>query len=192
MTSLRAVSTLCLFFLLFTAGRAEAASYMECIEKSRGRTIIWDSSWDSDKRDNGTRYKITDVSIYNRLPDRSVTLNMVATGNHSKRRRSYKVITEEKARAFCEHLVKEVRDLRFPGDTGIATEEASPSEASALGLPYIRFTSEGWVRDDPPSGEKLTTCRVLDTRFSCLPAEKEKFSRPLKELEEELRWRIKR
>ncbi len=179
------------FTLLFVA-EAKAASYMECIEKSRGRTIIWDSAWDSDKRDNGTRYKITDVSIYNRLPDRSVTLSMRALGPHTKGTRSYKVITEEKARAFCEHLVQEVRDLHFPGDTTIATEDAQPTESSAQGLPYIRFSSEGWVRDDPPTGEKLTTCRVLDTRFSCLPREKEKFSRTLKELEEELRWRIRR
>lgn len=184
-----------LLVLTLVSAQSAQAAYMDCLEKAKGRTIVWDSSWDSDNRDNGTRYKITDVSIYNRLPDRSVTLTMRAEGSHARRNRSYKVVTEEKARAFCEHLVEEVRTLRLPDMSPIdvaPTEETPAGDPSAEGLPFIRFSGKGWVRDFAPTGASLVACRVLDTRFSCLRQEKERYGATLRELEEELRWRIRK
>jgi hypothetical protein len=179
-----------LVLLLFFPAISQAA-YMDCMEKSKGKKLVWDSGWESDNSDNGTHYEITDVSIYNRLPDRSVTLTLRAIGNHSKKRRVFKVTTEEKARAFCERLVREERKLSLPHVTD-STDQASESLNSELSaLPFIRFSTDGWVRDNPPRGAALEVCRVLKERFSCLRDEKNRYGSSLTELEAQLRWRIR-
>ncbi len=178
-------------YLLSFALPANAAE-MDCMEKAKGHSIIWNSAWGKDRKDNGTRYKVVGVEVYNRMPVRWVELSMLAQGRHSKQKRTFKVMTEEKARALCDSRVPVNTKLEFPGANTIANEEAKPLDTSLLGLPFIRFTREGWVRDEPPRREGLTTCRVLRNRFSCLLSEKEKFASALKELEEELRWRVGR
>ena len=180
-----------LFAAMFFISAEANAAYMDCMEKSRGREIIWDSSWTKDNKDNGTRYKITNVEIHDRIPNRWVRLTMRAVSRHSRKRRVYTIETEEKARAFCERLVREISRPKYPIGDPIAEETPEAADESAAGLPFIRFSSVGWVRAEPPTGKPLAVCRVLKTKFACLETEKQRFGASLRELEESLRWRVR-
>ncbi|MCB0325491.1 MAG: hypothetical protein KDD69_18040 [Bdellovibrionales bacterium] len=191
--SLLAVAVVAL--ALMSAVDLAHAAYMDCLEKARGRILIWNSSWEAGSGDNGVQYRITDVSIYNRLPDRSVTLTLKALQRAGRSKRVYKVTTEEKARSLCENLLVEQRPLSLPHEGGVpslSSEEGDAVESVDRDLPFIRYTTDGWVRDHVPNSGVLEICRVLGQRFSCLRDEKRKFSRALRELEEEIKLRQER
>ena len=84
------------------------------------------------------------------MPDRSVTLTLRAVGPHTKKNRVYKVVTEEKARVLCENIVREAPKLSLPNVDTITEETPVAQNESFADLPFIRFSSEGWVRDFVP------------------------------------------
>lgn len=180
--------------LVWVAARPCAAgSYLECLEKSQGKEVRWSGNWSADKLDHDTIYKISSVSIVNKIPKRSVTLDLRALGSAAKRERVVTAEAEDTARSICERFVVRVSKLAFPEDSGspgsTSPQEASPQNQFTFDkLPYIKYSSEGWVRDYPPNEARLVPCDIGEVKYLCTHEDKLRFGGTLKRLESELRW----
>lgn len=175
----------CILMLGFAIpGTAEATSYLKCLERSKGKILLWDSRWESDGADGGTAYDVVRVRVTNRIPDRIVELDLRARDERSSRKsRSITVESEERARVVCDRFTEERTTLRLPGRGGI------PNEPPELSLPFIKYTKDGWVRAKRPARVfDVAVCRVHQREFSCLSEEKARFGIMLKSVEEEIRW----
>ncbi len=166
--------------VLFLPSIAFAASNLDCIADSRGRKLRWNSSWDKDRLDNNVEYRVINVSQIDRIPLRQITLELKAVDSAAVGSRTVVVVTEELARALCNSIVVQQDPLRFPGEAA-----ADPSQ-----YPFIRFTRDGWVRDDPDSGIQLGICPVGSLRFSCPEKDRLRFGGTLRTLEEELKAQV--
>ena len=177
------IALLCLILVL-PISEANAASYLKCLEQSKGKYITWNPQWDSDRADRGTKYQVKKIRIVNKIPDRIVTLELRAKDRATRKSRTVTVKTEERARPICEsvHVIR--RSLGLPGNKGGISSQ--PPEYS---LPFIRYTKDGWVRAKHPERIlDLSVCRVHKREFSCLKDEKDRWGTWLKSVEEEIRW----
>ncbi len=175
----KALSTLAIqicCFAIFTSNAS--AANLDCAAKSQGLKVRWNHFWEADKSDNDIIYIVKSVTEIDRIPLREITMELKSDGPASQSSRRLVISTEEKARAFCERIVKERRILKFP-EYGAAEDLES--------LPFIRITKEGWYRADRPRDAELTVCRVGQTKFSCPASDLDRFGNSLKTLEEELR-----
>lgn len=59
-------------------------------------------------------------------------------------------------------------------------------------LPFIHFTSGGWVRADTLTYGVLTTCEVAGRVFSCIEDEKARYGEQLKQVEQDLAFVLKK
>ena len=159
---------------------AVAGSNLDCIAASKGRKVLWNSSWTEDRTDNNVEYRVVDVSEIDRIPTRQVTLELQAVDSASQSRRKAVVETEEFARAICQRFVSDTAPLRFPGQIETHVET----------LPFIQYTKDGWVRATPDSKELLGICRVGQLRFSCPESHRQRFAPTLRVLEEELKAQV--
>lgn len=184
---------LAMMLVAVAARPSMAESYLECLEKSQGKELRWSANWARDKLDHGTIYKITNVSIVNKIPKRSVTLDLRALGSAAKRERVVTAEAEDTARSICERFVVRVSKLVFPEDLG-SPSSTIPQDAprqkrfSSDKLPYIKYSSEGWVRDYPPNEARFVLCDIGDVKYRCTHGDKLRFGGTLKRLESELRW----
>src|SRR5262245_10957553 len=108
------VSALVLLAVLSLPNSSAQAAYMDCLEKSQGQVVEWRDSWSTPAIDDGQQYRILTVAIRDKIPDRSVTLELSAVGPAKVNRRTLVVTTEEKARVVCESLVKQETIFRLP------------------------------------------------------------------------------
>jgi hypothetical protein len=152
--------------LVWVAARPCAAgSYLECLEKAQGKEVRWSGNWSPDKLDHDMMYKISSVSIVNRIPKRSVTLTLRALGSAVKRERVVTAEAEDTARSICERFEVRVSKLEFPenpaSSSGTRTQEQDPpSHFAPDKLPFLKYSSEGWVRDYPPNEARLVQCEI--------------------------------
>ncbi len=168
------------FFLVALPCPAGAASNLDCIAAAKGRKILWNSSWSTDKSDNNVEYKVVNVTEIDRIPTRQVTLDLVASGSARQSNRKAVIATEDRARALCERIVEEKALLRFPNQV----------ESDIESLPFIKFTKDGWARAPIEPGSALALCRVGELRFSCPESDRDRFGANLRALEEELRAQV--
>lgn len=163
-----------------------SAAYLDCLERSEGKTLTWDGRWVRSTSDQDVEYRITGVRIKNVMPDRFVTLKLSALTPAEQSKRTLTVETEEKARRVCERIRVEKGPLRFPNEIKdpFATSSGHPQT-----MPYIEYSRDGWVRGKMPvNAPKLAICRVHDREFSCLEEEKNRYGIMLRAVEEEIRW----
>ena len=179
--------------LLLFAQQALGDSQLRCLETSQGKTLRWFAGWDPDGQDGNMLYRIESVTSQNKMPNRIVTLELKAYGNAVRSTRKITVSAEDTARSVCERLTMEGTKIidpsifERPKDTKL--EEHEPIQPDG-GLPYIEYTTDGWVRADaPPGGGTYTECTVLQRRFRCLEEHKARFGNALKAAEEELLWK---
>lgn len=169
-----------LFIALLLPVQSYAASNLDCIAASKGRKIRWNASWEKDRLDDNVEYRVTDLSEFDKIPTRKITLELKAESPASQKYRTTIVDTEDRARALCNRIITEVAPLRFPDQVGNDLES----------LPFIRFTKDGWVRAETDTSVPLSLCRVGELRFSCPEADRQRFSSALKVLEDDLRAQV--
>ena len=162
--------------LLAPINLASADPAYDCLEKSKGRLICWDSRWQSDKLDDNVIYMIKKASLKVSPPNKVLTLTLMTKENAKKKQRSFEVTTVTGARNTCDRLV-DVISL----DDSFKSED--PSD-----LPYIWYSRGGWVRGYPPEEGQLSVCTIKGQRFSCLVTDKDRFGRYLKDVETRPRY----
>lgn len=156
---------------------ALAGSNLDCVANAKGMKLRWNSAWVKDNSDNNTEYNVITVSEVDRIPLREVTLELRATGPANKSSRTLVIDVEERARAVCERLFSETPPLRaFRSSENIKYEE----------LPFIRFTKDGWLRDDFDNTTEVTICQVGKLKFACPKSDRERYFFTLKTLESQL------
>lgn len=163
--------------LVLNSGFAQAGSNLDCVANSKGMKLKWNSAWVKDNSDNNTEYTVTGVTEVDKIPLREVTLELRATGAASRTSRTLVIDVEERARAVCERLFSETPPLRaFRSTDNIKYEE----------LPFIRFTKDGWLRDDFDNSSELAVCQVGKLKFACPKQDRERYFFTLKTLETQL------
>lgn len=183
---------LILLLALLSSADAFAASQLKCLEEATGKTLRWDPVWESDCQDRDVEYSVVSVTSQNRMPDRIVTLELKAAGKAAKTLRRLTVQAEDTARPICERLANNVRMIDksiFDAPTELARDDKARLQTAGSDLPFIEYTSDGWVRADPPSNQPLVECRILDRRYSCLEEQKTRFGNALKSIEEEILYK---
>jgi hypothetical protein len=168
-----------LFFVLAavlcSARLGQADSQLSCLEKSRGLILNWAAAWAPERQDDGVEYEVVMVTKKNKLPDRSVTLDLKATGRAAVSARTIKADSEETARRICDRLhVKKVT--------------RNPFEPDSQERDFIQYTNDGWMRGYQPANKRLAECPIGQVIFSCTEEDKLRYGSMLKTLEEQLRW----
>lgn len=76
-----------------------------------------------------------------------------------------------------------------------ALEYSAPEDGTSLlisandAMPFIRYSTKGWVLGDASPNEALGICEVLDRRYRCPLKDKQDHGGSIARLEEELRIR---
>ena len=182
------ISTCLLLFALTgpSVVEAQTASNLDCVERSKGQTLEWNSRWVRSADDQKVLYKVDAVRVTNVPPLRRVTIELTALELAKKKKRTMTIETEEKARAVCKSLRHTVAGpLKFPGENNTPFGDSN----DPLSKPFIHYTQDGWVRAKAPAATaRLSICRVYHREFSCLTEEKNRFVIMLRTVEEEIRW----
>jgi hypothetical protein len=164
--------------ILCSARLGQAESQLGCLEKSKGQVLNWAAAWTPERQDDGVEYEVVAVTTKNKMPDRSVVLDLKATGKAAASTRTVKADSEESARRICDRLhVKKV--IRNP---------FAESDAQAQERDFIQYSSDGWVRGYQPANKRLADCPIGQMIFSCTEEDKQRYGSMLKPLEEQLRW----
>ena len=161
--------------MLAAAPDCWAQSQLGCLERSMGKSLNWNARWASDQQDNNVEYQVVGVTPFNRLPERSVTLELKAVHKASISARTVKADSEESARRICERIF-EKRVI------------VDPFSRPQIERDFIHYTKDGWVRGYPPTNKPLTECSIGSVVFSCTEDDKSRYGNSLKAVQEQVRW----
>jgi hypothetical protein len=172
-----------------------AADELDCIAHSRGGTVRWDSSWQSDQQDDNVLYRIASVQDHQSKTSRTVTLELAAVTRAKRNIRYLSIGVPATAKVVCfrisapshadEHSAAEPE----PSVTA-AQPKPTPTADDNNTSSFIKYSdAQGWILADPPPYQALTTCEVLGKAFRCLLSDKQKHGSELSTIEDELRIR---
>lgn len=164
-----------------------AESQLSCLEKSQGRFILWNSLWGKDKLDDGVEYLITNVDVKNRMPNRTVTLQLKASKKASILVREAIINAEDTARSYCQRLITYNSPLTMPGESNISEITGKKLEQSRKAeYPYIEYSNGSWRRTVLKNNISVKECQVLSRKFLCQEEQLKAHGSFLKQLEEEI------
>lgn len=205
--SRRRTANCCGVFVAIAAlhlGADIARADLDCVAASRGGTLTWDNSWQSDQLDEGVPYRVATLTEHRERTSRTITVELVALLPARRSVRYLSVSDQQVARAVCSHLstpnhesrqadivIRENRLTRISNlptviRSGASTAPADPTGPNNPETPFIRFGPKGWILSDPPPYEAMTLCEVAGKSFRCLQHDKSAHGRELSDIEQEL------
>ena len=179
----RLICLLVLVFSLPISLPSFAFADSSCIRGSKGRQVLWDKSWQEDRRDHGTVYLIESI-----LPETSTsktTLKLVAVGKATVNNRHAIIANDKAAELFCKRirrgsLVSKTSSSK-PKGSGLRSdpfakaddmlEQFGIRDVTPEDLAFRKREYNTWMTAKPQSEEKIGLCNVKGLSYSCSEAD---------------------
>ena len=162
---------------------AKQSGPLDCLTRAKGKVLLWDTRWEGTPDDEGVAYRVLEISTRYTYPVQSQSVTLILSSATTAEHPYRKLVASdgEKATAVCSRL----RELSAipPSPAPAPALSAAPEIAPDMTLPFITYSTDGWVRADTPPQAQVTICRVLHRPFLCTKEDRKKFSDRLQEVE---------
>lgn len=161
---------------------AHANDTTSCLHNVTGASVRWDASWQSDRLDNDVSYLVVDAVRFSTASSATVTLELTANGPAKKHQRYLVVDANTFRKKVCGRITQANTRVQKH-----SSARKGKTKAPTQRLQFIRYTTRGWVKADPPQQKTLAKCSILGRSYLCLEEEKQRFGEQLKTVEAEIK-----
>ena len=173
------------FFLIFPS-IAVAEKGFPCLQGSTGKTLVWNASWQSDRKDDNVVYQIGEILHFETNNSYTTVLKLIAEQSAEKETRHFPISSVASARMVCASLSADQVKLRSNNRENIKPSTAKPARLSRTPQ-FIKYVRQGWVRADLPRTQiPLDTCIIMGREFLCLEEDKQRFGEQLQLVAEQI------
>ena len=173
--------------LLFLAPSvAVAEKGFPCLKGGTGKTLIWNASWQSDRKDDNVVYQIGEILHFETNNSYTTVLKLIAEQSATKETRHLPISSVASARMVCESLSTSQTKSRSSQKTMVKSDSTA-SRSKRRTPQFIKYVRQGWVRADLPRTQiPLDTCIIMGREFLCLEEDKQRFGEQLQLVAEQI------